>query len=91
MTYITWHDLTSDHPKALKVQPNDPKLRGERASKVSMVNKDGNLLVYAVHTQFEGVQWFAVDLDQDDDYDMGLPRVIRQEDNLDALCASLGI
>ena len=67
-------------------QINDPRRKGQRASKAFRVGEFGRYAVYAVHTRFDAPQWFVADAEIDDG---GMPAIIRQEETPEAALAGL--
>jgi hypothetical protein len=67
---------------------NNPTRAGQRASKVEFFGPFSRYGVFAVHTRFDAVQWFAVDSEHPDSKP-GDYVIIRQEVTREAVIASL--
>jgi hypothetical protein len=80
----------SEVVKALKAQANDPAKRGQKASAYVVFGDYSRYAIYAVHTRFEAVQYFVVDVEQLNDEDgKEYGRIIRQEDTVELALADL--
>ncbi len=72
-------------------EPNNPARAGQLASGKAYFGENDHFLIYAVHTRFDSVQWFVIDLDMPEDED-DLPHVITQDDDFNkAVAYTLGV
>lgn len=69
------------------IKPNDPAQAGKAAGPSIYTGPLSTFEIKPVHTRFESVQWFVLDLADRDD--KGLARVIRQSDSFEAAVQGL--
>lgn len=69
----------------LTAEPNNPALRGHRASRILRFGPAARYEVFAVHTRFDAVEWWVTDSNVT--YSDGRPWVIRQEPSFDEAIA----
>lgn len=69
----------------LTAEPNNPALRGHRASRILRFGPAARYEVFAVHTRFDTVEWWVTDSNVT--YSDGRPWVIRQEPSFDEAIA----
>jgi hypothetical protein len=68
---------------APKVEKNNPAKKGQPASSAVIHGQFRQYSTFAMHTRFDRVQWFTTDVEQKDQNNPELPRVIRQCDTFD--------
>jgi hypothetical protein len=71
----------------LTAEPNNPALRGHRASRVLRFGPCSRYEVFAVHTRHDAVEWWVADTNIT--YGDGRPMIIRQEPCFDQAIATV--
>jgi len=68
---------------APKAEQNNPAKKGQPASAAVIHGQFRQYSTVAIHTRFDWVQWFTTDVEQKDQNNPELPRVIRQCDTFE--------
>lgn len=67
---------------------NDPRRKGELASRKQLFGERSRYAVAPLHTRFDAVTWFVWDA-EGPEAEYGKPQIIRQEDTLEKAIAGL--